>query len=390
MSRARWLLLIGITVAGLGWAAGAQTDSGSVFAAGDYKLPAGPQQQIYVTQGNFSDDDHIAKNLSQYAFDFAASSLSPSFVIVAAHQGTVSEVRDDSPYNCSNLTTYTNLSKGQTPPAGECWTQANYILIDNGDGTTQLYMHLAENTATVKIGDHIGQGHPLAVAGNTGWSKGVHLHFEVEKTPNMPNDTTLHPGWWWTQSVPVSFSDKAIIAKYTSGVPTDDGVPYLSDNTPPTPPPTPIATLPLTQPQQPPSAQLKPPAVQPAAATAVQITAGINQDAGSGHAYRESPPFFTKTVTIIYSGGRVVLAGKGDGSGNILVDDIMHVTGPAGTKSLDFSHTCSVDLSQGGDIAPFDITSLLHLGTNTVTITFADTCGIGEGSWSMWLVSGVH
>lgn len=391
MRRVLWLLLVVLTAAGLGWATGVQTDAGIVFAAGDFKLPAGPQQQIYVTQGNFSDDDHIAKNLSQYAFDFAASSPSASFTIVAAHQGTISEVRDDSPYNCSDLTTYTNLPKGQTPPPGACWTQANYILIDDGDGTTQLYMHLTQASANVKVGDRVDQGQLLAVAGDTGWSTSVHLHFEVEKTPNTPKDPTLHPGWWWTQSVPVSFSDKAILAKYPNGVPTYDGIAYLSDNTPPPPPiPPPTPTLTLTQPQQPPSAQLKPPPVQPATPVAALIAAAHSEDAGGGHDFHEAAPFFTKTVTITYSGGKVVLAAKRDGTGTILVDDVLHVTGPRNALTVDFSHGCSVNLSTGGDIPPLDISALLQPGQNAVTLSFADACGGFAANSDIWLVSGAR
>lgn len=52
------------------------------------------------------------------------------------------------------------------------------------DGTKYevTYMHL--NEATVKVGDQVMAGSKVAISGNTGNSKGPHLHMEVRKTVN--------------------------------------------------------------------------------------------------------------------------------------------------------------------------------------------------------------
>jgi len=59
----------------------------------------------------------------------------------------------------------------------------NCIMIDHGDGTVTLYAHMS--TLLVQKGDIVGKGQRIARAGTTGYSTGVHLHFEVREF-NMP------------------------------------------------------------------------------------------------------------------------------------------------------------------------------------------------------------
>jgi len=47
------------------------------------------------------------------------------------------------------------------------------------DSHYSLYSHLERYTIEVAVGDTVFAGQYLANMGNTGWSHGTHLHFEI-------------------------------------------------------------------------------------------------------------------------------------------------------------------------------------------------------------------
>lgn len=92
--------------------------------------------------------------------------------IVAHSDGTVVAYRKD--YN-------------KTDKSGGSY--GNYVKIKHDDGYYTLYAHIKYNTVTVKTGDRVKRGQMLGVMGNTGYSKGIHLHWEVRNT----NDVKINP-----------------------------------------------------------------------------------------------------------------------------------------------------------------------------------------------------
>lgn len=60
----------------------------------------------------------------------------------------------------------------------ECKQMANYVLIYHDDGTIGDYSHLQYNSAKVAIGDTVKKGQLIALSGNTGYTRGPHLHFD--------------------------------------------------------------------------------------------------------------------------------------------------------------------------------------------------------------------
>lgn len=56
---------------------------------------------------------------------------------------------------------------------------ANYILIQHADGSIGAYFHLKYEGVFVRPGDSINKGQLIGLSGDTGFSSGPHLHFEV-------------------------------------------------------------------------------------------------------------------------------------------------------------------------------------------------------------------
>lgn len=137
----------------------------TVTSPGGYKLPwkSGVSMQLTQDCKDSCCNDHVGN--AQYAWDFANGS---TFTIVAARGGTVTHLKINSTSGCGS---------------SSCVDSANFIVVDHGDGTHSTYLHLGGMTLSsgVSCGSSVTQGQALAKAGTTGWSTGVHLHFQVSK-----------------------------------------------------------------------------------------------------------------------------------------------------------------------------------------------------------------
>lgn len=72
-----------------------------------------------------------------------------------------------------------NYTKTLTRLTGTAEDRGNYVRIKHDTGLYTVYMHLAVGTVTVKTGESVKKGQVLGYMGNTGYSKGNHLHFAV-------------------------------------------------------------------------------------------------------------------------------------------------------------------------------------------------------------------
>lgn len=94
--------------------------------------------------------------------------------IVAHSDGTIVQVIN----NC-NANTPNNASN-----------PGNMVKIDHGNGYQTRYLHLAYSTVKVSVGQKVSKGQVLGYMGNTGYSFGGHLHFEVLKNNKQIDPTS--------------------------------------------------------------------------------------------------------------------------------------------------------------------------------------------------------
>ncbi|ROI06816.1 M23 family metallopeptidase [Chryseobacterium sp. G0240] len=130
-----------------------------------YDLPFKKGKSFNIYQGYNGNFSHQNEN----SLDF---SMPEGTEIVAAREGVVTDFVNHNNRGC---------------PTRNCIDQANYITILHPDGTFAQYYHLKQNGVKVNIGDQVEKGDVIGLSGNTGWSKGPHLHF-VCYLPRVEND----------------------------------------------------------------------------------------------------------------------------------------------------------------------------------------------------------
>jgi murein DD-endopeptidase MepM/ murein hydrolase activator NlpD len=128
-------------------------------AAQSYRYPfpwrGGP---FRLSQGANGDYSHYGPK-NKYAMDIAMPVGTP---IIAARAGMVVKIE--------------NSQNGRgTDPSG------NFVRVLHDDGTMGVYLHLKQGSVSVREGQRVAVGSPLALSGNTGNSSGPHLHFVVQR-----------------------------------------------------------------------------------------------------------------------------------------------------------------------------------------------------------------
>lgn len=88
--------------------------------------------------------------------------------IIAVSKGVVYSAND----SCDN-----NGSFGNTCGGGG---YGNYVILKHSGDVYTIYAHLYPNSITVSQGDTVEQGQIIGIMGNSGSSKGTHLHFQIE------------------------------------------------------------------------------------------------------------------------------------------------------------------------------------------------------------------
>ncbi len=78
-------------------------------------------------------------------------------------------------------------------PPGTNGDQANQLVIDIGGGLFVSMAHLEQNSVTVRVGDVVRRGQPIAAVGNNGHSNEPHLHLQVQDSPADSDADRTYP-----------------------------------------------------------------------------------------------------------------------------------------------------------------------------------------------------
>lgn len=157
--------------------AGAKVDSrGRCQAqmAPRHHLPFRVGTEVRVTQGFHGYTSH-REDLA-YSVDMACEEGTP---VVASRAGVVWAVEKESNQGCAERS---------------CVEQANYVVLDHGDGTFSQYFHLRHKGVVVEPGEQVCRGQVIGLCGNTGFSSGPHLHFAVLNTQRATIPVTFVEG----------------------------------------------------------------------------------------------------------------------------------------------------------------------------------------------------
>lgn len=148
------------------WAAGdaeARHNNGYV-----YTLPYDVDRAYRIDQGYNGAFSHRGK----YALDF---NLARGDAVRAAREGIV---------------VATEAGYGDGKPEETYRDRSNYVHVRHADGTLGVYTHLERGTIAVRPGERVRRGQLLGQSGNSGYSSGPHLHFEVRRlTPDLTTET---------------------------------------------------------------------------------------------------------------------------------------------------------------------------------------------------------
>ncbi len=156
--------------------------------------PQGGNYFVDLFPNNFVDLDPtpgiLAYNGSDYTYDghlgcdtdilgFPAQAV--GVPIFAALDGTVADAHDGEP----DMNTSFNAS-----------AQANYVILDHGNGQQTVYFHMKKSSVAVAIGQQVKAGQQIGLTGSSGYSTAPHLHFQSQVNSQVyePFAGTARPG----------------------------------------------------------------------------------------------------------------------------------------------------------------------------------------------------
>ena len=111
----------------------------------------------------------------------------------------------------------------------EVYTAGNFVRIKHESGVYSRYLHLVNGSIKVKVGQKVKAGAVLGTEGNTGYSMGTHLHFDINDGNGYvdPLPYLLGEKSFYKETTKISVGDKVKVkagAKFSDGTKPFDEV----------------------------------------------------------------------------------------------------------------------------------------------------------------------
>jgi hypothetical protein len=138
-----------------------------------------------------SENHHIFTSDQRFAADFVrVDEPSAGSEILAPADSTVRHVVDDYPDEPA-----ARMAEVKKNPFG------NYVALEIADDVFVLLCHLERGSISVRPNERVSSGTLVGRCGNSGWSRGPHLHLHAQNSPFAAPDRAV--------AVPVRFADAA-------------------------------------------------------------------------------------------------------------------------------------------------------------------------------------
>lgn len=136
----------------------------------------------------------VPERLWRGAFTAPANTrYTSSFGVRRTYNGKTQSVHQGLDYSAAFGTEIKAANAGRIVVAQDMYFEGGFVVIDHGESIFTLYMHLSE--FTVKAGDAIEKGAPIAKSGASGRATGPHLHFAVQWQGVYVEPSTLLGLW---------------------------------------------------------------------------------------------------------------------------------------------------------------------------------------------------
>lgn len=152
----------------------------------EYILPYNIGSEFIISQGNCTQRGHSISAFGdlRYTYDFA---MPVGTEVLAARGGEV-------------ISIVNSFANGNL-----IGNEANFITIQHSDSTIAQYVHLANKSEFVAVGQFVFQGTPIGLSGDSGVTSAPKLHFELIENPL--DSCIVNSNITNCQSIPLTFSN---------------------------------------------------------------------------------------------------------------------------------------------------------------------------------------